>query len=80
MQSTTITAKGQVVIPAKIRKLLGLKKGTRLAVAEDGGRIILQPLTRQFFEKTAGVLKDAGLTAALLAERAKERKAEERKW
>ena len=41
---TAVTIKGQVVIPAKIRHRLGIKKGTKLYVEERKGEIILRPL------------------------------------
>lgn len=43
MQTITISAKGQVVIPASIRKKLGLKKGEKLAIMEEEGYIKLVP-------------------------------------
>jgi len=41
---TAVTVKGQVVIPAKIRHRLGIKKGTKLFFEERKGEIILRPL------------------------------------
>ena len=74
MTTTVLTTKGQVVIPSDIRKHMRLKKGTRLCVLEAGGRLLLQPLTVDYFEKTAGVLKTKGrLARALLEERRKEK-------
>ena len=43
MQTITISAKGQVVIPANIRKKLGLKKGDKLAIMEEEGYIKMIP-------------------------------------
>ena len=43
MQTITISAKGQVVIPANIRKKLGLKKGEKLAIMEEEGYIKMIP-------------------------------------
>lgn len=34
---------GRIVIPARIRRELGLDEGTRLAVRTEGGRLILEP-------------------------------------
>jgi AbrB family looped-hinge helix DNA binding protein len=39
----TVSSKGQLVIPAKIREALGIKSGTRVAILQDGGRLILDP-------------------------------------
>ena len=40
---TTVSSKGQLVIPAAIRQALGIKAGTRVAVRVDGGQMILHP-------------------------------------
>ena len=43
MQTITISAKGQVVIPATIRKKLGLEKGEKLGIMEEEGYIKIIP-------------------------------------
>ncbi|MCL7415887.1 MAG: AbrB/MazE/SpoVT family DNA-binding domain-containing protein [ANME-2 cluster archaeon] len=43
MQTITISAKGQVIIPANIRKKLDLKKGEKLAIMEEEGYIKMIP-------------------------------------
>ncbi len=43
MQTITISAKGQVVIPASIRKKLNLEKGEKLAIIEEEGYIKMVP-------------------------------------
>jgi AbrB family looped-hinge helix DNA binding protein len=40
---TTMSQKGQVVIPQKIRKNLKLKQGTRLLVYAKNGLVMMQP-------------------------------------
>ena len=81
MTTTTVTAKGQVVIPSRIRRHLNIKKGTRLCVVEKGQEILLQPLTEEYFERNAGILKTKGkLTHTLFEERAKEKQAENKNW
>lgn len=40
---TTLSSKGQVVIPLGIRKRLGLAAGAVISVELEGGRIILEP-------------------------------------
>jgi AbrB family looped-hinge helix DNA binding protein len=39
----TVSSKGQLVIPAKIREALGIESGTRVAIYQEGGRLILDP-------------------------------------
>jgi AbrB family looped-hinge helix DNA binding protein len=74
---TAVTIKGQVVIPAKLRHRLGIKKGTKLYVEERKGEIILRPLNREYFQKMSGILKGGGLVKALEETRAKDLKREE---
>ncbi len=72
--TSIITVKGQIVIPSKMRRKLGLKKGTKVSLVDRGDEIIVRALTKDYFERMAGVLKTGGrLTRRLLEERAKDR-------
>jgi antitoxin PrlF len=42
---TTVSSKGQLVIPAPIREALGIEPGTRVAIRQEGTRLILEPQT-----------------------------------
>lgn len=53
--TTTISTKGQIVIPAKIREGLDLKPGMRVAVIREGTRIILQPINKQLIDELRGI-------------------------
>jgi len=70
---TTITAKGQIVIPASIRRRLGIKEGTRIKIEERDNEIILKPLTRAYVHSGRGGFRGKGLMKALLAEKRRER-------
>ncbi len=81
MTMAIVTTKGQIVIPSRIRRKLNIKKGTRLCIEEKGDQLILQPLTVDYYEKMAGVLKTKGKgTRAILEERAREKELEDKKW
>jgi len=54
---STVTTKGQLVIPSRLRRKYGLRKGTRVAMIEEETRIILQPLTREYIRSLRGSLK-----------------------
>lgn len=41
----TVSSKGQMVIPASIREAMGIEPGTRVAVRQEGARVILEPET-----------------------------------
>lgn len=43
MPVVTLSSKGQIVLPREIRQALGLRKGDRLQVTQEGGRIVLTP-------------------------------------
>lgn len=60
METSVVTVKGQVVVPAKIRKKFGIKKGTKIAFIEQNGKLIIQPLDKNYFERLAGVLGTNG--------------------
>ncbi len=60
MSSVTLSSKGQVVLPADIRRRLGITAGTRLEVLEesDGVRLIVSaPATIGDIESGAGMLR-----------------------
>ena len=74
MAMTVVTTKGQIVIPAEIRRRLNIKKGTKLSIEERGGELVLKALTPEYLERVAGVLRTRGrLSKALLRERVKDK-------
>jgi AbrB family looped-hinge helix DNA binding protein len=70
-----MTVKGQVVIPSKVRRQLGVTEGTRIQVEveEAENRIILTPITREYVQKVRGKYRGKGLLKALAAEKSRER-------
>jgi AbrB family looped-hinge helix DNA binding protein len=78
METSIVTQKGQMVVPARIRRKLKIKKGTRLVIIEQDDGFLVKPLDRKFFEHFAGILPSKGKASrALLEERKKERKRED---
>jgi AbrB family looped-hinge helix DNA binding protein len=78
MEESTITSKGQIVIPARLRKRYGLKPGTKICFIERDSEILFQPLTKEYIRSMCGLLKsETSATRELLKERAKARKREE---
>lgn len=75
MTEAVVTTKGQVVIPSKIRKQLGIKDGTYLQIDVDvmTKKIILTPVTREYVRSLRGKYKGMGLMKALMAEKKRER-------
>ena len=69
------TAKGQIVIPALLRRKFGIKEGTRIQIEADekAQTIILRPITRDFVHGLRGKYRGKGLLKALMAEKKIER-------
>ena len=69
-----VTSRGQLVIPARLRRRLGIRKGTVVSFQEQEGRLIVQPVTPEFIRSLRGSLKGQGSALKLLLEdRARER-------
>jgi len=60
METSVVTVKGQIVVPAKIRRKFGMKKGTKVAFIEQNGKLMIQPLDKSYFESLAGILGSRG--------------------
>lgn len=58
MEIVKLSSKGQIVIPAKIRKELKLSKGDKLLIERRGDAIILRPVVK--LSKLRGVDKIEG--------------------
>lgn len=69
---THATTKGQIVIPAKLRKKYGITGGTRIIITDAEGEIVLRPLTRQYLMSLRGSLKGSGALKVLIEERRKD--------
>ena len=58
-ESATFTSKGQLVVPAALRRKHGIEAGTKVKFIEDQfGRIVLQPITESYVDRVMGCLAD----------------------
>ena len=74
MDTSVVTVKGQVVVPANIRRKFGIKKGTKIAFIEQNGKLIIQPLDKNYFESLAGILgTDGKMLKSLMDDKKRER-------
>jgi AbrB family looped-hinge helix DNA binding protein len=69
---TYATTKGQIVIPASLRRKYGIKVGTKIIVSDTGDEIMLRPVTEQYLRKLQGSLKDTNAMEILMEERQKD--------
>lgn len=71
---STVTTKGQLVIPSKLRRKYAIKQGTQVAFLEQENRLVLQPLTAEFVRSLRGSLSgEPSALKALLEDRKRER-------
>ncbi|MBV8113531.1 MAG: AbrB/MazE/SpoVT family DNA-binding domain-containing protein [Silvibacterium sp.] len=77
--TAVISSKGQIVIPAALRKKYRLKEGTVVAFREEAGHLVLEPDPFAAVLALAGSLKGRNLEKMLMDERRKEREREEKR-
>jgi bifunctional DNA-binding transcriptional regulator/antitoxin component of YhaV-PrlF toxin-antitoxin module len=63
---TTISSKNQITLPVHLLRQIGVGPGDRLAVAVEGGRLVLRARPKDWAEHHAGSLR--GLWGGKLAE------------
>lgn len=81
METARVTSKGQLVVPARLRRKYGIKPGTQIRFIERENEIIFQPVTREYIRSVCGMLKSAtSVTQELLKERARDKAREEAKF
>lgn len=73
---TYATVKGQIVIPATLRRKYGIKNGTKIIVTDVGDAIVLKPVTEQYLKSLQGSLKGKGGLKTLMEERRKDKERE----
>jgi AbrB family looped-hinge helix DNA binding protein len=69
--TTTVSSRGQVVLPAPVRRKLGLRKGTRISIViekENEKRMVLRPVENDVIRELRGILKDGGKALDILQE------------
>jgi AbrB family looped-hinge helix DNA binding protein len=81
-QMATVSSKGQVVIPAALRKKLRIRAGTRVAVGERNGQITLTPNPYDALLALRGCLRsvEEDVEAWWMEEKRREREREDAKF
>lgn len=73
---TTMSEKGQVVIPGELRRKYGWRRGEKFLVRDVEGAVLLVPLPRHPLLAWRGRFAGHDLTGSLLALRDEERRRE----
>lgn len=73
---TYATVKGQIVIPATLRRKYGIKNGTKIIITDIGDAITLKPVTEQYLKNLQGSLKGKGGLKVLIEERRNDKERE----
>ena len=75
MDVVKATVKGQVLIPASLRRKYQIERGTTLRVYDKKNRIVLEPVIGDLVEEGRGILKTKGrILKALVRDRKREAK------
>ncbi len=81
MSIVTVSTKGQLVIPKKIRDVLGIKPKQKVLLKIVKGHAEIEPLPQDPIEHFCGIFREGtSLTEALLKEREKDKRREEKKF
>ena len=75
--SAVISSKGQIVIPANLRKRYRLREGTTIVFQEERGRLVLEPNNFEAIYALQGSLREFPIEASLEEERRAERRRED---
>ncbi len=74
MLSTTLSSKGQIILPSELRKKINIKKGSKFLIEFEDNKIILTLLNKEFYERLAGSISEKGkLLKALISEKEREK-------
>ena len=58
METAITTAKGQILIPRKIRTRYGITSGVKVAFIETKDGLMIKPMDHAYFDSFVGILKD----------------------
>lgn len=56
---TSLSSKGQIVIPNSIRKELGMEIGAKLIIFTDGDNLLIKPIRQPKLEKFKKLIKES---------------------
>jgi len=72
MALTSLSTKGQIIIPKRIREALGLRPGAKFIIELEGDRLILRPVKGDIAQRLYGKYRDLNLLQDLHEEHLRE--------
>ena len=80
METSTLTTKGQLLIPKRIRNKYGIKSGVKVIFEETDKGVVIKPMNEEYFNSFMGILKsDGNLKNEIKQYKKEEKQAEEHK-
>ena len=74
MKYPIVSKDGRVVIPAAIREKYRIRKGMRVAFLEEGGKLFIEIVNKEYFDRFAGILgKNGKALKSLMEDKKRER-------
>lgn len=59
VQTTSVSSKGQVVIPREIREALGISEGVKMIIFTDGDNVLLKPIQTPKIDVFKSLIKES---------------------
>lgn len=72
MAITALSSKGQVIIPKRIRELLGLRPGAKFIIELEEDKVVLRPVKGDIAQRLYGRYRDLDLLKDLEEEHLRE--------
>lgn len=79
MSRATVSTRGQLVIPRKLREKYGIKSKSQVEWLDMGNGLALIPIAEDPVKATRGILKGKDLVESLLKMKKEEREREEKR-
>ncbi len=79
METATLTSKGQLLIPKRLRVKYGIKSGGKVIFEETEKGVLISPMNEQYFKSFAGILKSGNLAEDIKKMKEEEKGLEEKK-
>lgn len=59
LEITSVSSKGQIVIPQIFREQIGIKNGSKLLVLSDGESVLLKPISSPKIQEFASLIRES---------------------